>query len=58
MLISRDDVTDLSYHSEANGFGDIAATQVGADTLIYLGADSIMLLGVSASDLHADDFIF
>jgi len=26
--------------------------------LINLGADSITLLGVSASYLHADDFIF
>jgi Ca2+-binding RTX toxin-like protein len=45
-----DDAMDLSYHSEANGFGDIAATQVGAD--------SITLLGVRAGDLHTDDFIF
>jgi Ca2+-binding RTX toxin-like protein len=53
-----EDVMDLSGHSEANGFGDIVATQVGDDTLIDLGADSITLLGVSASDLHAEDFIF
>ena len=53
-----DDVIDLSDHSGANDFGYIVATQVGSDTLIDLGADSITLLGVSASDLHADDFIF
>jgi hypothetical protein len=55
---SSDDVIDLSNHSGANRFGDIAATQVGADTLIDLGADSITLLGVSVGDLHADDFSF
>jgi hypothetical protein len=49
---------DLFKHSGANDFGDIVATQVGDDTLIDLGADSITLLDVSAGDLHADDFIF
>jgi len=53
-----EDVMDLSNHSSANGFGDIVATQVGSDTLFDLGVDSITLLGVSAGDLHADDFIF
>ena len=53
-----DDVIDLTDHSGANNFGDIDATQVGPDTLIHLNGDSITLLGVSASDLHADDFIF
>jgi Ca2+-binding RTX toxin-like protein len=53
-----DDVIDLSNHSAANDFGDVVATQVGVDTLIDLGADSITLVGVSASDLHADDFVF
>ena len=53
-----EDVIDLTDHSGANDFGDIVATQVGSDTLIDLGADSITLLGVSASDLHTDDFIF
>ncbi len=53
-----DDAIDLSNHSEANGFNDIVATQIGDVTLIDLGADSITLLGVNAGDLHADDFIF
>jgi hypothetical protein len=53
-----DDAIDLSNHSEENGFGDIAATQVGSDTLIDLGDDSITLLGVNASDVRSDDFIF
>ena len=53
-----DDVIDLSSHSGANDFGDIVATQVGSDTLINLGADSITLIGVSADDLHASDFGF
>jgi Ca2+-binding RTX toxin-like protein len=53
-----DDVINLANHSGANDFGDIVTTQVGSDTLIDLGADSITLLGVNASDLHADDFIF
>jgi Ca2+-binding RTX toxin-like protein len=55
---SSDDLIDLTDHSGANDFGGIVATQVGSDTLIDLGADSITLLGVSTGDLHADDFIF
>ena len=56
-----EDVIDLSNHSGANDFGDIVTTQVGyhnSHTLIDLGADSITLGGVNASDLHTDDFIF
>ncbi len=55
---SSEDVIDLSNHSGANDFGDIVMTQVGSDTLIDLGADSITLVGVSADNLHADDFVF
>ncbi len=55
-----EDVIHLAGHSGANDFDDIVATatQVGSDTLIDLGADSITLLGVSTGDLHTDDFIF
>ena len=51
------DVIDLSDHSGVNGFNNIVAAQVGPDTFIDLGNDSITLLGVNAVDLHADDFI-
>ena len=56
--VQTDDAIDFSGHSGANDIGDIVATQVGLETTIGLGADSITLLGVSTGDLHTDDFIF
>ena len=55
---ATDDRIDLSGHSAASSFADIAATQTGADTAIGLDADTITLLGVTASTLDQDDFTF
>jgi Ca2+-binding RTX toxin-like protein len=55
---ATDDRIYLSGHSAANGFGGIVAIQVGDDTVIDLGADSITLLGVDANGLRQDDFAF
>ena len=53
-----DDRLDLSGHSAAASFADISATQVDADAVIALGADTITLVGVTASTLDQDDFVF
>ncbi len=53
-----DDRIDLSDHSAAASFADISATQVGADAVIALGADTITLVGVTASTIDQDDFAF
>jgi len=58
---TTDDAIDLSGHSGANSFTEVqtAATQVGADTVIDLGAgDSVTLIGINVNDLDQDDFLF
>lgn len=53
-----DDFLDFSVHSTLKP-GDLAVQTQGADTLISLpGGDSILLKGVAAGSLHADDYRF
>ncbi|MFN0044675.1 MAG: choice-of-anchor C family protein [Alphaproteobacteria bacterium] len=54
------DVLDLSGVAGLNTFADVQArmSQVGADTLIDLnGTDEVRLVGVTAANLVADDFL-
>ena len=55
-----DDRIDLSGNSSLNSFAQVQASsfEFGGNTVIADGANSIQLLGVSKSDLTADDFIF
>jgi Ca2+-binding RTX toxin-like protein len=63
----RDTITDF-YHTRdkldmtavaaIDGIGDLAISQVGADTQIAFGAHSILLQGVAASTINATDFLF
>ena len=58
---ATDDVIDLSGVASATVFQDVldAATDDGTDTTIDFGSgDTIALLGVVESELHADDFSF
>lgn len=50
------DLLDLS--ATGASFGDLAVSQSGADTLIDFGTGTILLAGVNAGDIAADDFVF
>ncbi len=56
-----DDVLDLGIGAAFDTFSEVQAvtSQVGLDTLIdFGGGDTITLVGVTAINLHADDFFF
>ncbi len=55
-----DDAIDVTGVSGVANLADIQsqASQVGGDTLIDFGGDSLTLLGVNLNDLVADDFLF
>ncbi len=58
---ATEDVIALSLGASFDTFAEIAAAavQVGADTVIdFGGGDSLTLIGVTPSALHADDFLF
>ncbi len=58
---ASDDVLDLGIGAAFDTFSEVqaATTQVGPDAVIdFGGGDTITLLGVTATDLHADDFFF
>ncbi len=58
---ATDDVIQLSLGVAFDTFAEVqaAATQVGGDTVIDFGAgDSLTLVGVTATDLNAADFLF
>ena len=60
----QDRITDFNLDQDlidlkgVSGFGALSVTQVGADALVGLNGQSILLLGITASKLGADDFIF
>ncbi len=56
-----DDVLNLGISPAFDTFLEVqaVASQVGLDTVIdFSGGDTITLVGVTAANLHADDFIF
>ena len=56
-----EDTIDLSAFTGITGFGDLTATQDGANTVIDLsayGGGSITLQGVTSTDLDEADFVF
>ena len=52
------DLIDLSGHSGASQFSDLTITQVGANTEIDVGADTIVLASINAATVDATDFVF
>ena len=52
------DLIDLSGHSGASQFSDLTITQVGANTEIDVGADTIVLASINAGTVDATDFVF
>lgn len=53
------DMLDFASHNAVSALGDLAITQVGANTLITDGVGGqITLLRVDANDLQEDDFLF
>jgi len=55
----RDNYDRLDFrNSGATGFGDVSVAQVGIDTVITLGADEVVLLGINAASINQVDFIF
>ncbi|MEM6322469.1 MAG: calcium-binding protein [Pseudomonadota bacterium] len=50
---------DFTQHSAVNNFGDLTVAQQGGNTLITVSAgQTILLEGVAAGDIAANDFIF
>ena len=62
----HDEITDFTIGQDviyvstsiAANFAALSLTQVGANTLITTGADSIQLDNITVASLHASDFIF
>jgi len=44
--------------SGATSFADLAVTQLGVDTVVSFGADSIVLQGVNSASINQSDFMF
>lgn len=44
--------------SGATSFAELAVTQLGVDTVVSFGADSIVLQGVSSASINQSDFMF
>jgi len=52
------DMIDLSAHSGATQFSDLAINQVSVNTEIGVGADTIVLASINAGTVDATDFMF
>lgn len=52
------DLIDFTADPGITSFADLTITQIGGDTLVAHGEDSILLLGTSAALISASDFVF
>ncbi|NVJ99177.1 MAG: cadherin-like domain-containing protein, partial [Alphaproteobacteria bacterium] len=49
---------DIDLSATGLAFGDLTIEQVGSDTVISYGTDTITLLGVNVADISQADFVF
>ena len=52
------DLLDFTGHSGVTSIGDLAIAQAGSNTEISFAADTIILVGVTATDIDGTDFVF
>ena len=57
-VVQTTNITDGSGDKVAANFATLNLTQVGLNTLITTGADSIQLDNITLANLHASDFVF
>jgi len=52
------DLLDFTGHGGVTGIGDLGISQVSSNTEISFAADTIILVGVTATDIDGADFVF